>query len=143
LQGGASGALEDLVIEDESNLVSRIIMSILLGLLAITVVVAGVFQYSWQHGLGGMPYPVQVWEKTLRLARWVKLRPLPHETPREIVRRLKRELPEVKDLDYLGESYIRSRYGQKPLTDNERERLEGVWKQSRNTLLQRLLRWRS
>ena len=71
------------------------------------------------HGLRGLDYPVQVWEKTLRLAKWSKVRPLPQETPREVVERLRRELPEVEDLDYLGETFIRSRYGHKPLTPDE------------------------
>jgi transglutaminase-like putative cysteine protease len=140
--GSAGPVLDDLVIEEQNNLVSRIILTSVLAVLAVTLAGAALFQWSWQHGLRGLPYPVQVWEKTLRLARWAKLRPLPQETPREIVKRLRKELPEVEDLDYLGESYIRSRYGKKELTEAERERLDGVWKQSRNTLLARLLRWR-
>jgi hypothetical protein len=48
----------------------------------------------------------------------------------------------VQDLDYLSESYIRSRYGAKELTPPEQERLESVWKQTRNNLFQRLLKWR-
>ncbi len=139
---GAAGELDSLVIDEGSGLVSRIILTIVVGVVAISALGAGIFQYSWQHGLRGMAYPVQVWEKTLRLARWAKVRPLPQETPREIVARLRQQLPEVDDLEYLGESYIRSRYGRKELTESERERLAGVWKQSRNTLLSRLLRWR-
>ena len=140
--GGAAGELDSLVIDEGSGLVGRIIMTVVLGLIAVSAAGVGIFQYSWQHGLGGYSYPVQVWEKTLRLARWAKIRPLPQETPREIMTRLRKEMPEVADLDYLSESYIRSRYGQKELTEAERERLEGVWKRSRNTLLARLLRWR-
>jgi transglutaminase-like putative cysteine protease len=139
---GAATELDQLVIEEENNLVSRIILTTVLGLLAISLVGVGIFQYSWQHGLGNLPYPVQVWEKTLRLARWTKLRPLPQETPREVVVRLRQQLPEVDDLEFLGESYIRSRYGRKEITDSEKDRLDAVWKESRNTLLSRLLRWR-
>jgi transglutaminase-like putative cysteine protease len=137
-----TAALDALVIDEGNGLVSRIILTVILGVLAISALGVGIFQYSWQHGLGNMPYPVQVWEKTLRLARWTKVRPLPQETPREVVARLRQQLPEVDDLEYLGESYIRARYGRKELTENERERLEGVWKKSRNTLLSRLMRWR-
>jgi transglutaminase-like putative cysteine protease len=139
---GAAEALDNLVIEEDSGLVSRILLTVVLGVLAVTALGAGIFQYSWQHGLGGLSYPIQVWEKTLRLARWAKIRPLPQETPREVIGRLRQQMPEVDDLEYLGESYIRARYGRKELTESERERLEGVWKQSRNTLLSRLLRWR-
>jgi hypothetical protein len=139
---GAAEELDNLVIEEDSGLVSRIVLTVVVGVLAVTGLGVGIFQYSWQHGLGGVSYPLQVWEKTLRLARWAKIRPLPQETPREVVARLRQQMPEVDDLEYLGESFIRARYGRKELTDSERERLEGVWKKSRNTLLSRLLRWR-
>jgi transglutaminase-like putative cysteine protease len=139
---GASEELDNLVIEEDSGLVSRIMLTVVVGVLAVTALGVGIFQYSWQHGLAGVSYPIQVWEKTLRLARWAKIRPLPQETPREVIARLRQQLPEVDDLEYLGESYIRARYGRKELTESERERLEGVWKKSRNTLLSRLLRWR-
>ena len=139
---GAAEELDNLVIEEDSGLISRILLTVVVGVLVVTGLGVGIFQYSWQHGLGGVSYPIQVWEKTLRLARWAKIRPLPQETPREVVARLRQQMPEVDDLEYLGESYIRARYGRKELTDSERERLEGVWKKSRNTLLSRLLRWR-
>jgi transglutaminase-like putative cysteine protease len=135
----AEPALQDLEIEQGSSLVSRIITSVVLGLLALTALAFAAFHYSWTHGLGGMPYAVQTWEKTLRLARWSNIRPLAQETPREIGVRLRQELP---DLDYLSESFIRSRYGGKDLSPPEHERLENVWKQARNNLFQRLLKWR-
>jgi transglutaminase-like putative cysteine protease len=139
---GASAELDNLVIEEDNGIVGRIILTVIAAVLAVSLLGVGIFQYSWQHGLSGLAYPVQVWEKTLRLARWTKIRPLPQETPREVIARLRQQLPEVDDIEYLGESYIRSRYGRKELTEAERERLDQVWKQSRNTLLSRLLRWR-
>ena len=139
---GAPDALDALVIEEESNFVSTVTISIILAVVALMVVSAGVFQYSWQHGLGRYAYPVQVWEKTLRLARWSRIRTRPQETPREVVARLRQVMPDVDDIEFLGESYIKTRYGQKELTEDERERLKGVWQQARNTLLARLLRWK-
>ncbi|HLF72328.1 MAG TPA: transglutaminase domain-containing protein [Dehalococcoidia bacterium] len=138
----ADAALAQLELKEDNHLVSRIIFSIILVVLAVTAIGFGAFQYSWQRGLSGVGYPVQVWEKTLRLARWAKIRPQPQETPRELVDRLKVELPEVKDLDYLGEQFIRARYGQKELTPDEKERLQAVWGQTRRNLLQRILRWK-
>jgi hypothetical protein len=108
----------------------------------ITALGTVVFQYSWQHGLAGLPYPVQIWEKTMRLAKWARIRTLPQETPRELVYRLERELPDVEDMDYLGEAFVRARYGQKELEPAERERLQAVWKDARNTLLARIFRWK-
>jgi hypothetical protein len=139
---GVPDALDALVIEEESNFVSTLMVSIILAVVAFVLLTGSLFQYSWQHGLGRYAYPVQIWEKTLRLARWSRIRPRPQETPREVIDRLRQELPDVEDLDFLGESYIRSRYGQKELTEEERKRLDGVWHQARNTLLTRMLRWR-
>jgi len=139
---GAPEELDALVIEEESDVVSRVTLSIVLGVVVLMVMGAGIFQYSWQHGLGRYAYPVQVWEKTLRLARWSRIRARPQETPREVVERLRQALPEIEDLDFLGESYVKTRYGQKELTEAERQRLKDVWRQARNTLLARMLRWK-
>jgi transglutaminase-like putative cysteine protease len=135
-------AIDTFVVEEESNLVSRIVLSVVLGLLLFTAFVFAVVQVSWQWGLRSYSYPAQIWEKTLRLGRWTRIRPLPQDTPREVVARLKRELPEVEDLDYIGESYMKTRYGNKDLTEEERGRLTQVWNQARNNLLTRLLRWK-
>jgi hypothetical protein len=76
----------------------------------------------------------------MRLSRWSRITTQPQETPREITKRLHREMPDVQDLDYLGESFIRSRYGQKELNDSDKERLAKVWKQVRGTLFPRIFR---
>ena len=136
----AGPALDELRIDEGSSTVSRIVFSVVVAFVVVTLAGFGLFQYKWQHGLGGVAYPVQVWEKTLRLAGWARIRPLPHETPREVVERLRRELPEVDDLDYLGDTFVRARYGQKELGPEEKERLTVVWHKLRNTLLGRFLR---
>jgi hypothetical protein len=139
--GPATLALDE--VEDEGpGLVSRIIASVLLLFVGITVLGGAIFQYGLQRGLGGYDYPVQVWEKTMRLARWARIRPPLQATPREITAHLRRSLPEVDDLDYVGESFIRSRYGRKQLGPQEKERLTDVWKQARNTLVSRIFRFK-
>jgi hypothetical protein len=138
----AAPAIDQLTVEEDSHLVSRIVVSILLVLVAVTLLVTGVFQYSLERGLRGLPYPVRVWEKTLRLAKWARIRPLPQETPREVTSRLHRALPEVADLGFLGESYVRARYGHKEMAPEEQARLQGIWRQARNSLLGRIMRWR-
>jgi transglutaminase-like putative cysteine protease len=138
----AAETLDDLRVEEESNVVANVILSVVLLFVALTAAGVFAFQYSWQHGLGGLPYPVQVWEKTMRLAKWARIRTLPQETPRELTSRLSRELSEVDDVRFLGEAYVRSRYGQKELAESETERLATVWKSVRNTLLARIFRWK-
>jgi transglutaminase-like putative cysteine protease len=138
----AAEAVNALEIDEGSSIVGRIVFTVVLGLMALTLAVFISFNYAWSRGLSGQPFAVQVWEKTLRLARWSRVRPTPQETPRDIIARLHKELPDVKDLDYMGDAYVRARYGRKELTDEEHDRLSGIFKQARNTLLARLLRWK-
>lgn len=138
----AAPAVDNLALDEQTSIISQVMVSVILLFLAITLVGGGAFQFAWQRGLGGLPYPVQVWEKTMRLTRWARIPVQPQETPRELTQRLKRELPDVEDLDYLGESFIRARYGQKAFSDAEKERLAKVWKQVRGNLVPRIFRWK-
>src|SRR5690606_5870691 len=101
--------IDTFVVEEESNLISRVVLSVVLGLIAITALLFILIQLGWQWGLRRYSYPVQIWEKTLRLGRWSRIRPLPQETPREVIGRLRQHVPDVDDLDYLGESYMKTR----------------------------------
>lgn len=138
----AAAPVDDLAVDEGTSVVSQAIISLILLFLGITIVGGGIFQWSWQHGLRGLPYPVQVWEKTMRLARWARIPLIPQETPRELTGRLKKELPEVSDIDYLAEQFQRARYGQKELAPAERERLNAVWKKVRGNLFSRIFRWK-
>jgi len=78
----------------------------------------------------------------MRLTRWARIPTVPQETPREVTTRLHKELPEVDDLDYLSETFVRSRYGQKEISEPEKERLTKAWKQVRSNLFSRVFRWK-
>lgn len=137
-----SGLLEDLSREEGSNLIGSIILGVIVLFIGITAVAGGAFHYSWQHGLGGLDYPTQVWEKTVRLARFARIPSFPQQTPYEYAEQLQRELPEVPDVELLSSSFVRARYGQKQLSEAETEHLTEVWKRVRNTLLSRIFRWK-
>ena len=83
-------AIDTFVVQQDSNLISRVVLSVVLGLLLITAFLFISVNVAWQWGLRSYSYPVQIWEKTLRLGRWSRIRPLPQETPREVVARLRR-----------------------------------------------------
>ena len=139
----AASGIDGLTLENEtSSVVSRVVISVILLFLGVTAVGGGVFHYTWQHGLSDFEYPVQIWEKTLRLARWARIPVLPQETPRELTARLQKELSDVEDLNFVGESYVRSRYGHKELSPEEKERLTNIWKKTRGNLFGRILRWK-
>ena len=99
-------------------------------------------RFVWEYGLGGMPRPAQLWEKTARLASLGKAGPRRNETPREFASRLRAGVPGTDDVAYLAATYERSRFGQKPTSDDEAERLESAWASVRNRLLERVLRRR-
>jgi transglutaminase-like putative cysteine protease len=138
----AQGEVEELAVQEESSLVGNILMAIVFGFLALSLAGGLFFQFAWQRGLSGLDYASQTWEKTQRLARWARIPVFEQETPREYTARLEHQLPEVEGIHYLGEAYVRSRYGAKTLTEPEKERLAGVWKSVRSNLLSRLMRWR-
>lgn len=114
----------------------------LAGAVAVIGAVALAVRWAWQRGLAGLPYPAQVWEKTLRLANWAKIGPQPQQTPREYARHLGEELPELEGIDYLAEAYNRAQFGKKEVTAEEEEEVRSVWVRLRNRLWARILRWR-
>jgi transglutaminase-like putative cysteine protease len=110
---------------------------------AVTLVVlAAGGVVAWEYGLGGLPQPARLWEKTVRLATLANARPQPHETPREYAGRLSRDVPGADAAGYVAARYERSRFGQKDLSAEEAERLESAWTSLRNALLRRALRLR-
>lgn len=115
----------------------------LLGGLAALLVVGSAGGWLFWQALGsGLAYPAQVWEKTVRLASWARVPPLPHETPAETARRIGAAVPGGRDAETLAAAYVRHRYGRKLLTAVERRELAQAWSRLRNRLVARALRWR-
>jgi transglutaminase-like putative cysteine protease len=106
----------------------------------IALAFAAAGKFAWEFGLGGLARPAQLWEKTIRLATLGKVRPHATETPREFAVRLRRDVPGAGGVAYIAATYERTRFGQKPLSDDDAERLEAAWKSARNGLLRRVLR---
>lgn len=114
-------------------------------LVGAAAVVAALYfgaRWAWQRGLTALPYPVQVWEKTMRLAVWAKIGPQPQQTPREYASQLKRRMLGVEDIDYLAEAYTKARFGRKEATAEEEDRIREAWMKLRNKLVAYILRWR-
>jgi hypothetical protein len=114
---------------------------ILLGAIAaVALALAAVGKFTWEFGLGGLPRAAQLWEKTVRLATLGKSRLRSQETPREFAARLRGGVADVDGVAYIASTYERTRFGQKPLTTDEAERLEAAWSSARGGLLRRALR---
>jgi transglutaminase-like putative cysteine protease len=97
-------------------------------------------RFAWEFGLAGLPRPVQLWEKTQRLARIARAGGKPSDTPREFAARLRDAVPGTEASAYMAAQFERSRFGQKELSDEETERLESAWSSVRNQLLRRIFR---
>lgn len=124
---------------------SRLVLISFWALLLLTVALllgAVSFGLAWQRAVAGLPLPIQIWEKTVRLAFWAGLGPKLHQTPREYAQELSQKLPETNDLPYLAESYGRTRFGGKPVIPEESQRLLQVWASLRKKLVARVVRWK-
>lgn len=106
---------------------SLIVLWAVLAVAGVLAASAGSAALGWRRSVAGLPYPQQLWEKTVRLAGWAGLGPAPGQTPSEFARSLDRRLRSVRDIEALAEAYNRSRFGRKETPQPERERLEKVW----------------
>jgi transglutaminase-like putative cysteine protease len=117
------------------------ILWVLLGAMVVAGAGALGLRFAWERGLAGLDYPSQLWEKTVRLATWLRIGPKPSQTPAEYSRQLQRTLPGTEGVDAVARSYARSRYGGgREVTPQERERLDVSWPGLRNRLLRKVLR---
>ena len=93
------------------------------------------FRYAWNRGLRGLSYPARVWQETSRLSSLAGFGRRPAQTPREFGRRLKEKVSDVADLPLLIDSYERAEYGGNSVDEDERLRLESLWRRLRKRLL--------
>ena len=115
-----------------------------LGVLGGLAVVASTGAFAWRRAFAGLSYPKEVWEKTVLLRSWAGLPPEPGQTPSAFAKGVARRFWEVDDVEMLGEVYSRSRFGGRPESYEERERLAGVWRRLRGSLALDVVRrlWR-
>ncbi len=115
-----------------------------LALAAFLAAVAGSAALGWRRSVAGLPYPQQLWEKTVRIASWAGQPPKPGQTPSGFARVLTRRFRGVRDIDLLADAYNRSRFGRKDADAEERARLARVWTNLRRPLAWEIVRrlWR-
>lgn len=115
---------------------------VLLALVGLAGVGALGFRFAWEKDLSGLDYPVQLWEKTIRLGSWLKVAPRPEQTPSEYSKMLRQTLPDAEHVDTIANGYLRSRFGHKPLDADERQYLAAAWSILRNRLVRHILHWK-
>ncbi|MEE8347682.1 MAG: transglutaminase domain-containing protein, partial [Dehalococcoidia bacterium] len=100
---------------------------IALSVAAFVAALATSASLGWRRSVAGLPYPQQLWEKTVRLASWAGRPPQTGQTPSGFARDLARGFRGVRDIDLLAGAYNRSRFGRKDSNAEEGERLARVW----------------
>lgn len=117
------------------------VLWVLLGVLAVGAVLAGGVRFAWERGLTGLDYPAQLWEKTIRLATWLRIGPKPSQTPSEYSRQLQRTIPGTEGVERVSRDYLWSRYGGgRELPAAQREELDSAWISLRNRLFKKVFR---
>jgi len=118
---------------------------IALGVAAFLAAVAGSAALGWRRSVDGLPYPQQLWEKTVRLASWAGHPPRPGQTPASFAGALARRFRGLHDLDLLARAYGRSRFGRSDTLEGEElARLARAWAHLRGALAWQAVRrlWR-
>ncbi len=111
---------------------------------AFAVLLFGAAAAGWRRSVAHLPYPQQLWEKTVRLAAWAGCPPEAGQTPWEYAGRLERAFRGVPGIQLLAEVYNRSRFGRYEPSPAERSELARLWPHLRGALLGGILRrpWR-
>ncbi|MCH8815508.1 MAG: transglutaminase domain-containing protein [Chloroflexi bacterium] len=105
----------------------------------IIIMVAGSAAVGWRRSVQGLPYPQQLWEKTVRLSRLAGHGPGSSQTPSEFAVDLQRAFRGHRVIGEITSAYNRSRFGRSNVDANERARLERQWRPLRNAMIGRMV----
>jgi hypothetical protein len=97
--------------------------------------IAGSIFLGWQRSVSGLPFPQQLWEKTVRLASWGGMPPEDGQTPHDYARQLGKRYRAVEEFPTLADAYTRSRFGHKVVGAQEEDYLRDVWHDMRAALI--------
>lgn len=98
----------------------------------------GVGALLWRRDLAGLPRPVGVYVRMVRLATVLGRGPRPSETPGEYARRLSRRVPEAAEgIERITTAYARFVFGRRPGSGDD---LPIWWRRVRDALLRHALR---
>jgi transglutaminase-like putative cysteine protease len=119
-------------------------MLIALAVAAFAAALMGSAALGWRHSVAGLPYPQQLWEKTVRVASWAGHPPRPGHTPAEFAGFLAHRVRGAGDVDLLAQAYNRSKFGRSDVDGEDRQRLAHVWATLRGRLVREIIRrpWR-
>ena len=112
---------------------------LLAGVTMIVVLVAGSAAFGWRRSVQGLPYPQQLWEKTVRLSTLAGHGPQSGETPGEFARNLQKAFRGHRVITDISKAYNRSRFGRGEIGVAERYELKRQWAPLRNAMFGRIV----
>jgi transglutaminase-like putative cysteine protease len=112
-----------------------------IGVLAFIAALIGAIALGWQRSVAGLPYPQQVWEKTVRLASWGGSPPMPGQTPHDYANGLGKRFHAVRrDFPTLADAYTKSRFGHHEIDEAQAQALKEAWPDVRGALVGSIVR---
>ena len=100
--------------------------------------------FFWKKCMTPVQDPRETYRRLGFLGRLSAVGPIPHQTPLQYQQRLVEQIPDQQDnLSVIVDTYVRNRYGQKELGEEEGDRLARAWLGVRLPLLFHMLRRRS
>ena len=103
----------------------------------IVVLAAGSATFGWRRSVQGLPYPQQLWEKTVRLSKLAGHGPQTGQTPNEFARSLQKAFRGHRVIGDLSKAYNHSRFGRGEIEAADRDELARQWGPLRNAMFRR------
>jgi len=120
------------------------IISWVAGIFGAAIVAGFIVSLLWRRYMLPAQDPRLAYRQLALLGRLASVGPIAHQTPYQYRQRLSQLLPSHWDqLSVIVDSYVRSRYGQRQLDDDQRVDLARAWTELRMPLLLRTLRRRN
>ena len=137
---GSSGDSETMVFGAELTT----IIYWLAGIFGAVIVASLVVKMLWRRFMYPAQDPRIAYRRLAFLGRLASVGPIDHQTPYQYRQRLTQLLPDYREqLSVVIDAYVRARYGQRQLNDDQRADLSQAWLALRMPLLLRTLRRRS
>ena len=111
---------------------------LLAGVAIIVVLAAGSAAFGWRRSVQGLPYPQQLWEKTVRLSKLAGHGPQIGDTPSEFARSLQKAFRGHQVIGDISKAYNRSRFGRGEIAAADRSELARQWGPLRNAMFGRI-----
>jgi len=108
----------------------------MMGILVALGVMGLVVWFSWQRGLQGLPVAAGLYARMVRLARYLGVPEIPHQTPYEHASRLSQAVPQGEpDITQIADGYVKEQFSPRGVDTAEVQGLQAAWQRLRRVLV--------